>query len=182
MVVSDVEAAHAQLLSQPWISGIGTSQHDGESIWQVKQRIGWVAPELHIYYPEGVSAHEVVASGFFDSAGFYQSVTPPQAKQVALWMEGLGIAELAPRHFHELSSGQQRQCLLARALVKNPPLLILDEPCQGLDPVQTRAFLDLIDRLCAAAPLTLVYVSHAAAEIPACITHRLRLEKGRLVE
>ena len=88
---------------------------------------------------------------------------------------------LAGQPFESLSTGQQRLVLLARALVKNPPLLILDEPCQGLDDFRRAFFTSLIDQLCVRAPVTLIYVSHYADEIPTSITHQLSLDHGQIL-
>ena len=80
-----------------------------------------------------------------------------------------------------LSTGQQRLALLARAMVKHPPLLVLDEPCQGLDTLQRSAFLNMLDALCDQTALTVIYVSHDPRELPQAITHHLRLENGGIV-
>jgi molybdate transport system ATP-binding protein len=160
----------------------GRRRGSGETIWEIKQKIGWVSPELHIYYPKTATCQDVVRSGFFDSAGLYQHCSPEQKSIAAGWMQTFELEALAEMPFARLSAGQQRQALLARALVKNPPLLILDEPCQGLDEAHRRYFVDLLDQLCAHTPLTLIYVTHYEEELPAAITHRLRLERGRVVE
>ena len=93
----------------------------------------------------------------------------------------LSLQAAAELPFSRLSAGQQRLALLARALVKSPPLLILDEPCQGLDEAHRGYFVDLLDRLCAHTPLTLIYVTHRMEEIPRCVSHTLRLEQGAVV-
>jgi molybdate transport system ATP-binding protein len=156
----------------------GRRRGTGESIWEIKHNVGWVSPELQIYYPREASFLDVVCSGFFDSAGLYRT---PGAEQSALamgWVRAFGMEAAASLPFNGLSAGQQRLALLARALVKHPPLLVLDEPCQGLDEPHRRYFVELLDQLCAQAPLTLIYVTHYLEEIPRCVSHRLRLEKG----
>lgn len=159
----------------------GRQRGSGESIWEIKKKIGWVSPELQIYYSQEAQALDVVGSGYFHSIGLYQSCSPEQRTISLDWMKALGIAALAEHPFANLSTGQQRLVLLARALVREPPLLILDEPCQGLDEPNRRAFVDIIDRLCARAPLTLIYVTHDAGELPAAITHRLHLDRGEVI-
>ncbi len=158
----------------------GQQRGSGESIWQIKRRIGWVSPELHVFYDRSLTAREVVSSGFFDSVGLYRRCTPEQAAIVSDWMEALNLTSLAERPLSVLSTGQQRLALLARALVKNPPLLVLDEPCQGLDSEHRFEIIDLVNRLCRAAPVTLIYVSHYQDEIPAAITYRLYLSDGAI--
>ncbi len=158
----------------------GKQRGSGESIWQIKRRIGWVSPELHVFYGRTETARDVVSSGFFDSVGLYRRCTPEQDAVVSGWMDAFDLSALAERPFFGLSAGQQRLVLLARALVKNPPLLVLDEPCQGLDDAHRFQMIDLIDRLCQTAPVTLIYVSHYQDEIPASITHQIHLREGRI--
>ena len=159
----------------------GRPRGSGETIWEIKQKIGWVSPELHAFYDPSASALEVVLSGFFDSVGMHAHSTPAQRESAAGWLSALGLGGGARRPFAGLSAGQQRLVLLARALVKHPPLLVLDEPCQGLDAAQRALFLGFVERLCARAPVTLIYVTHEREELPKAVTHELRLEKGRVV-
>jgi len=97
-------------------------------------------------------------------------------------MKLLSLEDLRGKRLAQLSSGRQRMVLLARALIKNPPMLILDEPCQGLDDGQTAYFRELVTELCEAFDKTLIYVSHYRRELPRCIDRFLRLENGRQVE
>ncbi|HEY4108578.1 ATP-binding cassette domain-containing protein [Puia sp.] len=153
----------------------------GESIWDIKKRIGFVSPELHLYFDTGATGHDVVASGLFDTVGLFRTLNEEQETLVQLWMQLLSLWDLRSRRLVQLSTGQQRMILLARALIKNPPMLILDEPCQGLDDGQTERFRTLITALCEAFGTTLIYVSHYSRELPGCINHFLRLEKGATV-
>jgi molybdate transport system ATP-binding protein len=153
----------------------------GESIWDIKKRIGFVSPELHLYFDTGATVQDVVASGLFDTVGLFRTLNDEQETLAHLWMSLLSLSELRNRRLVQLSTGQQRMILLARALIKNPPMLILDEPCQGLDDEQTARFLALITTLCEAFHSTLIYVSHYRRELPVCISHFLRLEKGGIV-
>ncbi|WP_205510345.1 ATP-binding cassette domain-containing protein [Longitalea arenae] len=152
----------------------------GESIWDIKRRIGFVSPELHLYFDRGTSCFDVIASGLFDTIGLFRQINAAQQEQVRHWIALLKLETVQRRPLFQLSLGQQRMVLLARALVKNPPLLILDEPCQGLDEEQTGYFKTLINQLCETFHTTLLYVSHYSKDLPSCITHAAVLEDGRL--
>ncbi len=152
----------------------------GESIWDIKQKIGYVSPELHHYFDAAATAYEVVASGLFDTIGLFRQLSAEQKSIVEQWITVLEITAMHKKYFKQLSNGEQRLVLLARALVKNPPLLILDEPCQGLDTEVATRFIALINTICVEMQKTLVYVSHYEEEIPSCVTHTLKLEQGRI--
>ncbi|MEA3427385.1 MAG: ATP-binding cassette domain-containing protein [Bacteroidota bacterium] len=152
----------------------------GESIWDIKQRIGYVSPELHHYFDATATAFEVVASGLFDTIGLFRQLSQQQRSITNQWLALLDITALGQKSFRQLSNGQQRLVLLARALVKNPPLLILDEPCQGLDSDLSARFIALVDMICVEMQKTLIYVSHYKEEIPSCVTRSLELMQGRV--
>ena len=173
LIVADNPQAYANRIIL-----FGQPRGSGESIWEVKQNMGWVSPELHIYYHQDATCLDVVCSGFFDSVGLYRSCSIPQQEIALGWMGAFAIDTLAHTSFHTLSTGQQRLCLLARAMVKNPPLLILDEPCQGLDDDHRSYFIELLNQLCAHTAITLIYVTHYLDEIPAAMTHQLVLDQG----
>jgi molybdate transport system ATP-binding protein len=158
----------------------GRPRGTGESIWEIKHQIGWVSPEIHMYYSSQIDCRTVVCSGFHDSMGLYQNVTAEQSQTAARWMRILGIDGLADQLFHDVSIGEQRMILLARALVKQPRLLILDEPCQGLDGYHRARIIHVLDALCRQTPVSLLYVTHHRDELPESITHVLLLEKGRM--
>jgi molybdate transport system ATP-binding protein len=153
----------------------------GESIWDIKRRIGFVSPELHLYFDRGTSCFDVIASGLFDTIGLFRQLTAAQKEQVLDWIQLLQLPAVQHRPLFQLSLGQQRMVLLARALVKNPPLLILDEPCQGLDEEQVSYFKLLINQLCETFNTTLLYVSHYSKDWPECITHAAMLENGKMM-
>lgn len=152
----------------------------GASMWDAKRLIGHVSPEMHLYFPQETTVFKAIASGFFDATGVYfKKLTDEQVTTTHQIAQVLQVANLLEKPFKNISKGKQRQVLLARALVKNPPLLILDEPCQGLDFAAVEHFKNLIDELCFHSLRTLVYVSHYPHEIPSCVTHTLRLENGK---
>jgi len=153
----------------------------GETIWDIKQKIGFVSPELHLYFDYSANCFEVISSGLFDTIGLFRPLTSEQETLTLLWMKLLSLTELRAKRLVQLSTGQQRMVLLARALIKNPPMLILDEPCQGLDDRQTAYFREFINGLCEAFGTTLIYVSHYPQEIPDCVNHFLRLDNGATV-
>jgi molybdate transport system ATP-binding protein len=158
----------------------GRRRGTGETIWEVKHRIGLVSPELHLYFSEPLTAARTAATGFFDVL-VSRPTTPAHDARVRELFEQFGIAGLADRPFARLSTGEQRLVLLIRALVKDPPLLVLDEPFQGLDDRLVRRARDwLDDRL--RPEQALLFVSHHEEEVPRTVGRRLRLEEGRVVE
>jgi molybdate transport system ATP-binding protein len=150
----------------------------GETIWDIKKKIGFVSPELHLYFDTGATTAAVIASGLFDTIGLFRTLNEEQEAAVENWIQLLSLQPFRNRRFAQLSTGQQRMVLLARALIKNPPMLILDEPCQGLDDQQTLQLRDIVTTLCETFGTTLIYVSHYQQELPACIDHWLKLHKG----
>lgn len=159
------------------ISLFGRKRGTGESIWDIKKRIGYVSPEMHRAYLKNIPAVEIVASGLHDSIGLYRRPSMEDLLTCENWMELFGIAELKDRPFLQLSSGEQRLVLLARAFVKAPELLILDEPFHGLDAANRKRVKQMIGNYCIHPGTTLIMVTHYEDELPASITHRLRLKK-----
>jgi molybdate transport system ATP-binding protein len=153
----------------------------GESIWDIKQKTGYVSPELHKYFDHTISVSQAIASGFFDTIGLYKQLTGAQQNLLNEWITYFELDAYKNRPLSFLYAGQQRWVLLARALIKNPPLLVLDEPCQGLDAGHVQQFIQLVDTICAQSDTTLIYVSHYDNEIPACITKKTELYQGRQI-
>ena len=150
---------------------------------ELKAGIGAVSPELQVRYRKHLSALDVVISGYYDSVGLYRHATAEQTNSARRWLASLGLEALAGKPFPHLSQGEQRMVLLARAMIKPPRLLILDEPCQGLDRSNRRRILATVDRIAASGLTTILFVTHHADELPACIRRRLDLpgaEKRRL--
>ncbi len=162
------------------ISLFGRRRGSGESIWQVKAHIGWVAPELHLYYPRQFSCLAVVCSGYYDSVGLYHACSQEQRRRAVAWMRRLGAAGHAGTLFSSLSEGEQRIVLLARALVKEPELLILDEPCQGLDADNRARVLRMVEDVSRHLDTSVIYVTHDTDQLPRIITHVLRLKRGQV--
>ena len=160
------------------ITLFGRRRGSGESIWEIKAPIGMISSELHIRYRKPVTALEAVLSGFHDSVGLFRRCTPAQRESARDWLRHLGMADKEDRRFPHLSHGEQRMVLLARAMVKAPSLLILDEPCQGLDAENRRRILSIIDAVGRHTPTHILYVTHHPEEIPACTTHMLRFVRG----
>lgn len=159
------------------ITLFGRRRGTGESIWEIKRHIGYVSPEMHRAYQKDLPAVHIVASGLHDSIGLYVKPKEEQMAVCEFWMDVFGIRELRDRTFLKLSSGEQRLVLLARAFVKDPELLILDEPLHGLDTCNRALVKEVIHTFCMRRDKTLVMVTHYAAELPDCISHSLFLKK-----
>ncbi|MDO4309213.1 MAG: ATP-binding cassette domain-containing protein [Prevotella sp.] len=157
------------------IALFGHTRGSGESIWDIKRHIGYVSPEMHRAYRKNLPAIQIVASGLNDSVGLYVKPKPEDYEICRWWMDVFGIRELCERPFLKLSSGEQRLVLLARAFVKDPELLILDEPLHGLDERNGLLVKDIIDAFCRRRNKTMIMVTHYEEELPSCITHRKNL-------
>lgn len=153
----------------------------GESIWDIKKKTGFVSPELHQYFPVDNSCLQVIESGYYDTLGLFRQSNPKRAEIALRWMKALEIDKYARVLLKNIPASAQRLCLLARALIKNPPLLIFDEPCQGMDEHQVQHFKTLVDTICSLSNVTLIYVTHYQHEIPDSVDKVLKLEKGKVV-
>jgi molybdate transport system ATP-binding protein len=158
----------------------GRQKGTGETLWEIKKRIGAVSSELQVQYRKKMSAYDVIASGFYDSIGLYQYPTLEQKKIVDQWIQILCIEDIARQPFHQLSYGQRRMILLARAMVKSPALLIVDEPCHGLDIPNRKRVLDILERI-GHTKTNLLYVTNHKEEILGCVTHVMRLQRGKVL-
>lgn len=159
------------------ISLFGHKRGSGESIWDIKRHIGYVSPEMHRSYKQNIPALQIVASGLKDTVGLYVRANEEEKARCRKWLEVFGAGHLAERKFMEMSSGEQRLVLLARAFVKEPDLLILDEPLHGLDDENRRMVKHIVDDYCKDDNKTLIYVTHYQNELPSCIDHALFLER-----
>ena len=143
----------------------------GESIWEIKDSIGYVCPEMQLYFRSNDTIREVIVQGMRNSLNRYRLSTPEERKTADEWMALLDISHLSERKFQDLSSGEQRLVLLARAFVKQPELLVLDEPLHGLDASHKFRIREVISRLTQKNSSSLIFVSHYESEFPDCITH-----------
>ena len=157
----------------------------GRERWDLmaaRRLMGVVSDALQEEYAEGVSASDVVLSGFFGSVGLYPNtlVTGPMRERAGALLAELGIAELAARPFGTLSTGEARRALIARALVSDPATLVLDEPCDGLDPHATWSFLRTL-RALATPERGLVLVTHHVDDIIPEVDRVIMLRGGRVI-
>lgn len=143
---------------------LGIQRGSGESIWELKQHMGIVSPDLHRNYYVPGSALQAVLSGFSDSIGVYRKFSKTQNDKALQWLERVGLADKAAFSFRKLTYAEQRLCLIARALIKMPPLLILDEPTQGLDQNNRTGLLDFLERIAELKLSTILYASHRRDE------------------
>ncbi|WP_460942331.1 ATP-binding cassette domain-containing protein [Spirosoma daeguense] len=140
----------------------------GESIWDVKRRIGFVSPELHLYFPQGLLAREVALTGLTDTLTPPRRVSPDSENDLASLFAYFGISGLTNRMFGTLSAGEQRLILLIRAFLKNAPVLLLDEPFQVIDAQHIELARQLIDSF---TNKTILFVTHDRRELPSSIAH-----------
>lgn len=175
-LLSMITGDHPQAYSNE-IYLFGKRRGSGESIWDIKQKTGYISPELHAYFDKNVSCFNAIGSGYFDTIGLFKKLSTKQYNNILQWLDFLQLSHVSNKPLHSISASLQRMILLARALVKNPPLLVLDEPCQGLDRQQSEQFVSLIDHVCSNSNKTLIYVSHDVSNIPTCVEKVLLLEK-----
>jgi len=152
----------------------GNRRGEGESIWDIKRNMGLMSTALHQQYRVSITCEKVLLSGFFDSIGVYTQVTTTQREIVVEWLEFIGLEKQRTTLFKSLSFGQQRMLLIARALIKRPRLLLLDEPCQGLDPINRALVMQLITQIADREIAQIIYISHDAEDHLPCLTHELQ--------
>lgn len=153
------------LFGQPW--------GKGQSVWDIKKHFGVVSNHLHLSFGDAWSVLDVVCSGFEDSVGYYGIPRASQQRRARAWLAAVHLLDKSDNAFGRLSFGQQKLALLARSMVKSPPLLILDEPLVGLDDYHRRLFLSLLSRVVSQAQTQLLYVSHTIGERPDFLNRRL---------
>jgi molybdate transport system ATP-binding protein len=158
----------------------GQRRGSGETIWDVKKRIGFVSPEFHLYFSEPLTAFEAAATGFHDAL-LYRKPSEAEAARVGQLFRTFGATEWMHRPFRQLPTGRQRLALVVRSLVKRPELLILDEPFQGMDLPSASSIRDWLDGNLEPSQ-TLIFVTHRISEIPRIVTRTLRLDAGRCVD
>ncbi|MEH6453745.1 MAG: ATP-binding cassette domain-containing protein [Psychromonas sp.] len=173
MISGDSSKAYGQDITL-----FGRKRGSGESIWEIKRHYGLVSAQLHRDYRASASLLHTVLSGFFDSIGLYDRPSKSQFAIAREWLILLGLQNKESCSFSELSYGEQRLALIARAVVKLPLILILDEPCQGLDNKNRSKVLALIDYIAAHSRTQILFVSHDPRDKLNCLTHQLEFVKG----
>ena len=175
-LLSLVQADNPQAYAQN-ISLFGFKRGSGESIWDIKKRIGYVSPELHRAYLRDIPTINIVASGLRDTIGLYAKANKEELRQCKFWMDIFQLNGKENVSFLKLSSGEQRLALLARAFVKDPQLLILDEPLHGLDDINRILVRDIIETFAMRLNKTILMVTHYPEELPKCISQTLLLKR-----
>lgn len=179
-LLSLITADHPQAYANN-IKLFGVQRGGGESIWDIKKRIGLISPEFHWYFDANATVSQSLASGFFDSNGQYQKLRYSQKQQLDELLHFLGLHDVKDELLATLPLGKQRLALLGRTIIKNPQLLVLDEPCQGLDNQQTQYFNNLVDEI-SKNGVTIIYVGHFETQLPKCLDKKLVLDGGKEAE
>jgi len=159
----------------------GKKRGTGESIWDIKKQIGCISSDLQIRQRKNINAFEVVCSGFFSSNGLYRKCSSEELSIAEEWIRFLDLYELADQKFGRLSYGQRQLILIARAMVKAPRILILDEPFQGLDIKNRLKIRDVLEHIGSRTPTNLIYVPDRDEQKLMCMTHLLNMEHGRVI-
>ena len=160
----------------------GKKRGSGESIWDIRAKIGYIASDLQLRQHQNVDAFDVVCSGFFDSNGLYRKCNSEEMAIAGAWTQFLDIADLAGRKFGHLSHGQRQLILIARAMVKSPQFLFLDEPLQGLDIKNKSKLRGVFEYIGSHTHTNLIYVPDQEEDKLNCITHVLKMDQGKVIE
>jgi len=160
----------------------GKQKGHGESIWDINKRIGYISSELQNRHPHSQTALDIVCSGYFDAMGLYKHCRTKEIDIAREWMDVVGITDLAINYFGRLSHGQKQLVLIARAMVKSPLLMILDEPCDGLDIANRKKIMDVLDLIGGLSGTDLIYVPNHDDEMLTCITHILKIDAGTVID
>lgn len=148
----------------------GKRRGSGETIWDIKRKLGIVSYRLHVEYRMvgSTTLENVIISGFRDSIGLYEATTDVEKDAAKKWLSLGGFENREKESFSSISYGEQRAILILRAAVKCPPILILDEPCHGLDENYRQKILDLIEIIAQSGTTTLLHVTHDPSEVLPC--------------
>ncbi|KQC31371.1 ABC transporter ATP-binding protein [Flagellimonas eckloniae] len=155
MIIGDSHKGYGQDLTL-----FGQKKGSGESVWDLKKKIGYFTPAMMDKFSGYHSLENMMISGFYDSIGLYNNPTDQKKRLSGLWLKLLGLYEKRNIQFLELTAGEKRLVMTARAMVKHPPLLILDEPTAGLDDANARLFIDLVNKISRESETAIVFVSH----------------------
>lgn len=154
----------------------GKRRGTGESIWDIKRNIGYVSPEMQLYFHGSGTVEHIVANGLNDTVGMFVRPKARQLERAVLWLKHFNIGHLADRQFNTLSAGERQLVLVARSMIKEPRLLILDEPMHALDPgIRDRVGMTIRSFLQAHQDSAFIMVTHNPAELPEDIDHHLTL-------
>ena len=169
---------HQVFCNDVWL--FGRKRGTGETIWDVKKNLGIVSYRWHVEYRMvgGTDLESVIISGFKDSIGLYEQKTDVEIQTARKWLKLGGFEGREHESFGNLSYGEQRAILILRAAVKSPKILILDEPCHGLDESYRQKILDLIETVAETGTTTLLHVTHDPSEALPCEKHILELRAG----
>ncbi|MEP2026800.1 MAG: ATP-binding cassette domain-containing protein [Reichenbachiella sp.] len=155
MITGDNPKAYGQNIKL-----FGQQKGSGETIWDIKQKVGYFTTNMTFQFKRRQLTREMIISGFFDSVGLYHIPSDQQTKLANEWLNFIGLSHLAERPFIDLSMCHQRMIMIARAMVKHPPLLILDEASVDLDDESAAQMIHLINRIAHEGETTIIYVSH----------------------
>lgn len=160
----------------------GRKKGSGESVWEIKKNIGYFATNMTSLFTRNHTLEQMILSGFFDSIGLYDLPTTLQKNIADQWLDLIGMKHLKNKMFKRLSVGQQRLAMIVRSVLKHPPLVILDEPVEGLDDESVALVCQLINLLKQESNMTIVYVSHRAEPTlaPNAIFELLPSEEGSI--
>ena len=142
----------------------GMKKGNGETVWDIKKHIGFYTSEMLRGFKRKDTVESMIVSGFLDSIGLYKYPTDVQLKIAREWLELLNMKHIKDKSFQFLSNGHKRLVLIARAMVKHPPLLILDEPTNGLDDTDAKIFAELVNKIAKESNTAIIYVSHRKEE------------------
>ena len=171
-LVSLIYADHPQLYSQD-IEIFGLKPGRGVSIWEIKKLIGFTSPELHAYIKTGLTCAEVIATGLWDRLEMMEVISPDRELSIKKMLDWFHLGHLSDSQYQYVSTGQQRICLFLRALVKNPKILLLDEPFQGMDEHNIEIAKDILQEKF--SEQTLLFISHYQHEFPSSVTRLLKI-------
>ncbi len=138
----------------------GRKKGSGETVWEIKEKIGYFTSALTKEFPRQDSIERILLGGFFDSIGLYDTPGDLQVALAGQWLRLLGLYQVKDKPFRNFTLGQQRMLLIARAMIKHPPLLILDEPTAGLDDANAALFIELVNKIAAETSTAIIFVSH----------------------
>lgn len=158
------------------ITLFGRRRGSGESIWDIKREIGFVSPEMQLHFHGSGTVEQIIANGYNDTVGLFVKPTCEQLARARQWLDHFGLIHLAQRSFMTLSSGERQMVLVIRSMIKEPRLLILDEPMHALDPVMKHRLGRIIEEFTVAHPRSaMIFVTHNESELPSSVTHHLKL-------